>query len=272
VSGVVYGPAYDLQIFFSRGGEEPGGNQVAANRELAGADFESAFEGLFDLAVVEQRGHERGLDFANGGENAGVEGDDHGACNLAGFAQVADEGMFPAPGARGLQLEIKNDVVFFCEVENFVESGKTFAGKLAAEPRAGIEAANFGEGHVVDRAFAVGGTIHGLIVDSYEAGVAGQLQIGLDKSGAERDGFLEGRQSIFGRVTGSAAVSDQQHGGLPDGESAANATLRRAAGFLSERESSDHTVRIVTFVVDRTACTHLYRHVNLTAEGQAREA
>ena len=88
--------------------------------------------------------------------------------------------------------------MFFCEVENFVEGGGSVAGKLAAEPGAGIEAANFGEGHVVDRAFAVGGAIHGFVVNGHEASVAGQLQIGLDKSSAERMAFLKAAKVFSG--------------------------------------------------------------------------
>jgi hypothetical protein len=63
--GVIYGPAYDLQIFFSRGGEQRGAYQIAADGQLTRANFESLIEGLFDLAVVEQGGHQRRFNFSD---------------------------------------------------------------------------------------------------------------------------------------------------------------------------------------------------------------
>src|SRR5271154_2309299 len=119
--------------------------------------------------------------------------------------------MLAAPGAAGLELEIKDDIVFFGELEDFVESGYALAGKFAAEPGAGVEFAYFREGHVVDRALSVGSAIDGVVVDGDEAGVAGQLQVGFDEGSAEGKGLLERSESILGRVTGSSAMRDYQH-------------------------------------------------------------
>ena len=98
--------------------------------------------------------------------------------------QAADEGVFAAPGAAGLHFQVKDHVVFFGEIEDFIEGGNAFAGEFAAEPGTGIQAAQIGESHVVNGAFSIGGAIHGVIVNGHQARVASQLQIGFDKGGA----------------------------------------------------------------------------------------
>jgi hypothetical protein len=93
----------------------------------------------------------------------------------------------------------------------------------------------------VDSAFSVGGAIHGFIVNSHQTGIAGQLQIGFDKSGAQGDRFLESGQGVFGRVTGGPAMSDQQHGEIPIASRAAREN-RYAAGALNEVRSTGSIV------------------------------
>jgi hypothetical protein len=80
----------------------------------------------------------------------------------------------------------------------------------------------------VNFAFAVCCAVDGVVVDGDEAGVAGELEIGLDEGGAERDGAAEGGQSVFGRVAGGASMSDYEHG-------YARSSLRCRATKLNER-------------------------------------
>ena len=181
---VIYGPAYDLQVFFSRGGQQPGTDQIAADSQLARADFESSIEGLFNLAVEEQAGHQGRFNFSDIGQNCGVEGNNDSSRNFTRRSQSADERVFASKGAARLHLQVKDDVVFFGEIEDFIEGGDSFAGEFAAEPGTGVQAAQFGEGHVVNGAFPVSGAIHGFIVNGHQARIASQLQIGFDEGGA----------------------------------------------------------------------------------------
>jgi hypothetical protein len=91
----------------------------------------------------------------------------------------------------------------------------------------------------VHRAFSVGGAIYAFVVNGYETRVASELQIGFNESSAEGDSFLERGQSIFGRVTGGSAMSDQQHAGAPPG---ASATLGAVTGFLSVEIIATYTL------------------------------
>ena len=138
--GVIDGPAYDLQIFFSRGGEQLGTYQVAADGQLACADLERLVEGFFNVAVVEQSGHHGRFNFSDVGQNCGVEGNNDGSRDFPRLPQGADECVFAAPGAAGLHFQVKDHVVFFGEVEDFIEGGDAFAGEFAAEPGTGVQA------------------------------------------------------------------------------------------------------------------------------------
>jgi hypothetical protein len=63
----------------------------------------------------------------------------------------------------------------------------------------------------VHLALAIGGALQGLIVDGYKSRVAGELQISLDKSGAQSDCLPERGQGVFRRVARSPAMPDNQH-------------------------------------------------------------
>ena len=205
-------PTHDLEIIFAGICEKSGSDEVAADCQLAGADFYGALDGIFELAFEEEAGHQCWLDFAERFENRGVEGNYDGAGDFTGTAKSPDQGVFAAPGAGRFQFQIEDDVMFFGELENFFERGDALAGKFAAEPGAGVEAAEFGQGEIVNFAFAVCGAVDGVVMDGDEAGVAGELEIGFDEGGAERDGAAEGGQSVFGRVAGGASMCDYEHG------------------------------------------------------------
>ena len=143
--------------------------------------------------------------------------------------------------------------MFFGKLENFGEGGDALTGVFAAEPGAGIEAAQVGEGHIVHGAFSVGGAIDGFVVDGYQAGVAGQLQIGFDEGSAEGDSLLERSQCVFRRVPGGAAVRDQQHGRQPAG--VAVATFLRTACFFNRYLNEARTGCIVTPATVLAGCT-----------------
>ena len=63
----------------------------------------------------------------------------------------------------------------FCELENLFERGNALAGEGVAKPGASVQAAQFGEAEIVDRALTVGGTIYRVIVNRDETRVAGEL-------------------------------------------------------------------------------------------------
>ena len=182
--GVIYGPAHDLQVFFSRGGHHRGIYQVAPDGQLARADLQGLIKGLLNVAVAEQGGHQRRFNFSDIGQNRGVEGDNDGSRDFARLSQGADQRMFAAPRAPGLHLQVKDYVVFFGKIEDFLEGGDALAGVLADEPGTGVQTAQIGKGHFVNRAFSIGGAVHRFIVNGHQARVARQLQIGFDKGGA----------------------------------------------------------------------------------------
>jgi len=84
--------------------------------------------------------------------------------------------------------------------------------QLASEPRAGIEAADFGEGHGLDGALTGGGAVNGFVVEGDEVRVASEVKIGLYKSDAQRGGTAEGSQGILRGIAGSSTMSDGKHG------------------------------------------------------------
>lgn len=208
VRPVIYCPAYDLQILRSRGGEQRRTYQIAANGQLARADFQSLIDRLFNLAIVEQAGHHRRFNPSDIGQNCRVEGNNDGPGNFAGCAQTTYEGVFTAEGATGFHFQVEDHVVFFGKIEDLLDGGNALTGKFAAEPGTGVEAAQLREGEVVHGTFSVGGPIYGFIVNGYQAGIASQLQIGFDEGSAQGYGFLESGQSIFRRVAGGPAMGD----------------------------------------------------------------
>jgi len=213
VGGRVDGPADNLQVALVSFLKEIGSDQVAANGELPGANFLSLVEGIFDFPFVEQAGHQRGFDLADAGKNSGLERNYDDAGDFGGIAECADKSVFTAPERAGLNFEIKDDIVFAREFENFFESGNAFTNKFTGEPGARVEAARFGEGEPLDGAVAIGGAFQSFIVNGNEVGVAGEVKIGFDEGGALGDGATESSKRIFRRVAGGTTMGDGQHEG-----------------------------------------------------------
>src|SRR5262249_45590738 len=153
---------------------------------------------FLDLAVVEKTGHQSWLGFANGGDDDSVEGNNDDAGNLSRFAKRADKCMFPAPRAARFHLEIENNIVAFCKLENFFERGNAFSGEGTAEPGTCIEAAELRKAEVMDGALAISGAIYGVIVNCDETRVTGELQVGFDKTEAHGNGLAKRRHGVFG--------------------------------------------------------------------------
>ena len=61
----------------------------------------------------------------------------------------------------------------------------------------GVQFPQFSEREFVHRAPAVGGALKGRIVDGNETRVAGEVQVGLDKRGAQLNGSLERRERVL---------------------------------------------------------------------------
>src|SRR5437870_193140 len=94
---------------------------------------------------------------------------------------------------------------------------RSLTGKLAPEPRAGVEFAQFHKRQVVHRSAPVGGAIHRAVMDSHEMRVARELQIGFDKRRPLRHRLAERRHRVFRGVPGSSAVCNHQHSDLISG-------------------------------------------------------
>ena len=197
---MIYRPAHDLQIAFVGLLDHRRRHQVTAHHNLPRAHIQRGFQWICELPVIQNTGHQRRLDLAQARQNRRVKRNHHHARHFSRLPQRADQRMLAAPGAAGFQLQIKYDVVFFRELQNFFESRDALSGIFAAEPRAGVETAQHRKRLIVHLALAVGGAVHGVIMDGHKPRVAGELQIRLDKSSAQSDRLLERGERIFRRV------------------------------------------------------------------------
>src|SRR2546425_2265916 len=137
---------------------------------------------------------------------------DDGAGNLARLSERMNEGMFRPPGIAQFQFEVKHHVVTPGKIENLIECGNAFPGKVAAEPGARVQLAKLRQRMLVHRPAAVGGALEHIVVQGEEVRVARKMQVGLNERCAQRHRAPEGGQRIFRRVTGSSAMRDRQHG------------------------------------------------------------
>ena len=211
MGGRVDRPANHLEIPFARFVEQVRGHQVAANGKLPCADFHGFLEGILDLAIEQQADHQRGVDVSQAGENDGIEGNNHHAGDFPGFAKSADQGMFAAPESIGLQFQVEDHIVFLGKYEYFFEGRNALSDKLAGKPGASIEAPDFRERHMLNRAVTAVGTINGVVMDGDKMRVERQLQVRLDEGDSLRNGSPEGGKRIFRSVTGSTAMGNRQH-------------------------------------------------------------
>jgi hypothetical protein len=102
--------------------------------------------------------------------------------------------------------------VLFGEFENLFECRDALAREFAAEPGACVETAQLGQREVVDPALTIRGAIDSVVMNRDEAGVARELQIGLDESGAERDGSTKCGQSVLRRMSRRPSMCYDKHG------------------------------------------------------------
>jgi len=211
MGGRIDRPANHLEIPLARFVEEVRRHQVAANGKLPRTDLQRFLEGILDLPIEQQAEHERGVDVSQAKENGGVEGDNHHAGDFPGFAESADQGVFAAPEGAGFQLQVEDHIVFLGKYEYFLEGRYALSREFAGKPGARIEAPDFRERHMLNRAMAAGGTINGLVMDGDKMRVARQLQIGLDEGDALCNGSPESGKRIFRGVTGSTAMGYRQH-------------------------------------------------------------
>lgn len=201
MGGRVDGPANHLEIPLARFVDEVWGHQVAAHGKLPRPNFHGLLVGVLDLAIEQQADHEGGVNVSQVEENDGIEGNYHHAGNFPGFAQRADQRVFPAPESAGLQLQVEDHIVFLGEYEDFFERGYAFSDEFAGKPGPRIEAPDFRERHMLNRAVSPGGTINRLVMDGDQMRVTRQLQIGLNEGDALRYGPPERGKGIFRSVT-----------------------------------------------------------------------
>ena len=133
-------------------------------------------------------------EFAEVVETAGA-GDD--VEDGAGLFDEADDAALVESGAF-LDIEQEFDAGPFRQCEDLLESGDALTA-------AGIELADFGEGHFADGSTAVGGAVEGGIVEDDDVAVAGGAQVDLDDTDAVVDGGLEGGEGVFGFALHDAA-------------------------------------------------------------------
>ena len=209
---VVDRPADHLKIAFVGFLQEIGSDQIAADGNLARADVGGFRQDVFDLMVIKKPGHQRRLQAAKSFENPRIERDDHDAGDLLSFAKSADQGVLSSPETIGFQLKVENHVVLAGKFQNFGKRGDALAHEFAAEPGAGIEAANFGERHGLDGALAGSGAVDGFVVEGDEVRIASKVKIGLNEADAQRGGTAEGSQRVFRCVAGSPTMSNGKHG------------------------------------------------------------
>jgi len=211
MGGRVDGPANHLEIPLARFVEEIRRNQVAANGKLPRTNFQGFLVGILDLAIEQQAEHQGRVDVSQVKENDGIEGNNHYTGDFPRFAQSADQGVFPAPESAGLQLQVEDHIVFLGEYEYFFERRYALSDEFAGKPGPRIEAPDFRERHVLNRAVTPGGTINRLVMDGDQMRVTRQLQIGLDEGDALRYGPPEGGKGIFRSVTRSTTMGNRQH-------------------------------------------------------------
>jgi len=211
VGGGIDGPANHLKVALVGFLEEVGGHEISTDGELPRADFHGFFEGSLNFSVVQQTGHQRGLELTEASKNDRIERDHHDTRNFAGVAQIADERVFTAPEAARLEFQIEDHIVLAGKFENLDERGDAFADEFASEPGAGIETADFGQGELVDGAVPAGRAVDGIVVDGHKVGITGEVKIGFDEGNALGDSTAKSCQGIFRGVSRGAAMRDGQH-------------------------------------------------------------
>lgn len=211
MGGRIDGPTNHLEIPFARFVEEVRRHQVAANGKLPRTDFHGFLIGVLDLAIEQQAHHEGRVDVSQAGKNGRIEGNNHHPGNFPGFAENADQGVLAAPEAAGFQLQVEDHIVFLGKYEYFFKGRNALSDEFAGKPGARIEAPDFRERHMLNRAVTAGGTINGLVMNCDEMRVARQLQVGLDEGDSLSNGSPEGGKRIFRGVTGSTAMGYRQH-------------------------------------------------------------
>ena len=84
--------------------------------------------------------------------------------------------------------------------------GTRVPAKAGCKVAAGIEAGNLGIGHLRHLAVAVGGLVHGKVMDHDQVAVDRAMHVEFDTVGAHGEGSGKGRQGVLGGNAPCAAV------------------------------------------------------------------
>ena len=125
-------------------------------------------------------------------------------------------GEIGVPAQVGLELDVHH-LHLSADVQHFVEGGNFLALILGALPLAEIQLPQLVQRHIVDVALHARVLVGEIIVGDDQLVVFGELHVALDAVGPQALGQLEGRQRVFGRQIGRAAVrnDDRTHRRYP---------------------------------------------------------
>jgi hypothetical protein len=100
--------------------------------------------------------------------------------------------------------------VSFCEFEDFLERGNSFAREGTTKPGSSVKTAEFSKSEIVNGALAVGRAVYAFIVNRNEPRIARKLQIRFDETHAHGNCFAKCCHGIFWCVTGRATMRNKE--------------------------------------------------------------
>jgi hypothetical protein len=211
VGGVVDGEDEEFAGIGVDADDEGGGGVV--QRDVDGPGAELVGEGA---EAAGGTGEEDAKGEAGAGKEAEflmVEGGDEeiGGEPAARRDVIAKEGEDGEGGVAAFELDIDEGAAGD-GVEDFAEEGDGLA--LAC-----IQGAELGEGVAAEEAAAIGGAIEAEVVEDDEF-AAEEVDVYFDAIGAHLQGAADGAEGVFRFMAGSAAMTDDEHGGrsLAEGE------------------------------------------------------
>jgi hypothetical protein len=129
-------------------------------------------------------------------------------------------------GVSGLDLYVTNHIVLAAEVEEVFHKGKLGALEVGGELAAEVEVKKLLVGVLGNETLTVGGTVDLFIMEGYDLAVSGEVYVGFDTVSLHFSGELVSGHGVFGRISGSTAVRDN--------ESAFSECLCHFSFFLSD--------------------------------------
>jgi hypothetical protein len=191
---------------------------VGSRQKLPGSSIDGGGENRGGTVAEEKTGHHQGVKLVYALQNTRRERQDHTSRHFATGMQRADDGVLGTARSRSLDLQVQPDFVLAAEGQDLLYRGDAFAGKGSTrfmvgsvKPRPRVELAQFLERARRDRAVSVGGSLERIVVQSDEAGVARELQVGFNEASAHLHSFAKSGQGILWRKTRSSPMGNHPH-------------------------------------------------------------